>query len=385
LRWLSDIGILKPLEPGRFRPGDLFRAKMIKALLDAGFTDEQIEWGASEGTLTLDHVDRYLLVGPAPRSRRTFAEFSAEVASRPSVLPSLYKVLGLPEPDPSSPVDVFEEALLEQFLRGWQLAGDEETLTRAARLIGQGTRLSFQGSIDLFQEQVAGPAQERLLRGEPFPAEVSRASTLLIRLLPRMMAWLVQRYMEQVLVAGIVEGFEAVLAARGLAPAPQPAVPPAIVFADLSGYTRLTDEQGDEVAVRAAASLQERAEAVAGERTGRLVKLLGDGAMLYFPDPVEAVEGALDLVASMTTDLGIPAHAGIHVGTVIERDRDLFGRTVNLAFRIAGTAGPGEVVVSDAVVRAVPDGRLHFEPTDEARLKGVAEPIPLYRASGSSP
>ena len=78
-------------------------------------------------------------------------------------------------------------------------------------------------------------------------------------------------------------------------------------------------------------------------------------------------------------DLGVPARAGVHVGPVIERDRDLFGRTVNLASRIAEAAGPGEVIVSETVTRAVPNRALRFEPMPKARLKGVAEPVPLFR------
>jgi adenylate cyclase len=383
LNWLADIGLLKPGEPGRFRPGDGFRAKMIAALLDAGFTEEQIEWAVAEGNLNLDHVDHYLLVEPTPRSKRTFAEFSDDVATGTSPLPAVYKVLGLPEPDPEAPINVLEEALLEQFVLAWRLAGDDETLIRAARLIGEGTRLAVVGSMDLFREQVAEPARKRFLRGEVerFPPEVSRASTLLARLVPRLMTWLTQRYLEQLIFAGIVEGFEEVLASRGMAPEPKPSAPPAVVFADVSGFTRLTEQQGDEVAVRIAASLQRQAETVATNNGGRLVKLLGDGAMLFLPDPRRGVEAAMELVRTLAADLGVPAHAGVHAGPVVQRDLDLFGRTVNLASRIAGIAGSGEVIASEAVVRATPGDGLRFERIDEAALKGLADPVPLYRVS----
>ena len=210
---------------------------------------------------------------------------------------------------------------------------------------------------------------------------MSRASTLLVRLLPRLMAWLTQRYVEQAIFAGIVDGFEGMLASRGLAPAPQPAAPPAVVFADVSGYTRLTDERGDELAVRLAESLQRRAEDIAADKGGRLVKLLGDGAMLYFAEPRRAVEAALELVHSFADDVDLSVHAGIHAGPVIERDRDLFGRTVNLAARISGAAGPGEVIVSEAVVRAAEDGGFQFEPVSQAVLKGFAEPVQLFRVT----
>jgi adenylate cyclase len=382
LNWLTSIGILKPREPGRFRPGDGFRAKMIAALLDAGFTREQVEWGASEGSLNLDHVDQYVLLEPVPLSDRTFAEFSATLGPRGSLLvPAVYKVLGLPEPDPSSPISRNEEMLLEQFLQTWSLAGDDEALTRAARLIGEGTRLAALGWPELFYEQIGRPAQERFLRGEVrrYPPEVARAAALMMAVMPQLMAWLTRRYLEQVIVGGIVDGFEAVLAARGLVSEPEPEAPPAVVFADLSGYTRLTEEHGDEAALRVASSLQRRAEDVASRNGGRLVKLLGDGAMLFFSDPGRGVAAALELVRALADDPGLEAHAGVHAGPVIERDRDLFGRTVNLASRIAGTAGPGEVMVSEAVVRVVGNDGLRFEPVEEAALKGFDEPVALFR------
>jgi len=382
LQWLTSIGILKPPEPGRFSPGDAFRAKLIAALLAAGFRREQIEWGAADGTLDLGHLDHYLVVEPAPRSERTFAEFLASAGPRAGLLPGILKVLGLPEPDPSSRIGSDEEELLERFLEAWSLAGDDETLNRAARLMGDGTRLAAVGWTKLFEEQIARPAREPFFRGEVdrFPPEVVQVVTVMIRLMPRFMAWLTHRYVEQLIVAGIVEGFESVLAARGRAPFPEPAAPPAVVFADVSGYTRLTEAEGDEAAVRVAELLQKRAEAIAADRGGRLVKLLGDGAMLIFADARTGAEAALELVRTLNSELGIPAHAGVHAGPVIERDRDLFGRTVNLASRIAGAAGPGEVIVSEAVVRAVGADGLRFEGVGDAVLKGVPEPVSLFRA-----
>jgi adenylate cyclase len=135
--------------------------------------------------------------------------------------------------------------------------------------------------------------------------------------------------------------------------------------------------------VRLAASLQSRAEAAAQRHDGRLIKLLGDGAMLHFPAPESGLEAGLELVRVLGEDLGVAAHAGVNVGPVVERDRDLFGRTVNMASRIAGTAAPGEVRVSAAVVEAATDAkdRFDFEPLGDVSLKGFAEPVPVFRVT----
>jgi class 3 adenylate cyclase len=382
IEWMVRIGILKPREPGPFRFGDVFRVKLVAALLEGGFTSEQIEWAVSEGHLNLDRVDEYQLVEPAPRSRRTFAEFMAMAGPRASLLPAVYAALGLPEPDPSSPLPADEEERLLRFLQGWSPAQSDETLVRAARLIAEGTRMVTLGWGDLIDEQVVGPARERLYRGEieRFPDQVRDTFSTLLHLQPRMMEWLIQRYNEQRSVASIVEGFEEFFASRGLAAPPPPTAPPAVVFVDLSGYTRLTEERGDEVAVGFASTLQREAEAVAVANDGRLVKLLGDGAMLRLPDAERGLRAAMALVRALSVDGGLPAHAGVHAGPVIERDLDLFGRTVNLASRLAGAAGPGEVLVSQAVKDAVDSPTVRFERADGTVLKGITEPAPLFRA-----
>ncbi len=107
------------------------------------------------------------------------------------------------------------------------------------------------------------------------------------------------------------------------------------------------------------------------------MKLLGDGAMLWFPNPDRGVLASLSLVQAMSGGT-LPPRAGVHVGPVIERDLDLFGRTVNLAFRIPEVAGAGEVLVSEAVAEAVTLPQVRFERTDAIVLKGTPEPVVLY-------
>ena len=382
IRWMVDIGIIQRREPQQFNAGDGFRAKMIDALLEAGVSPHQIEAAVRIGSLDLSHVDRYILEAPGPRSGRTFAEFMSDAGPRGSLLPSVYKVLGIPQPDRDAHLPLAEEKLLDEFLEVWRLAPDDQTLTRAARMVAEGTRLPANGWPDLFDEQVAGAARERLLRHEieTFPMEVSVSVGRLFHLIPRLVAWLTGRYVQQLVVAGIVENLEEFLSTRGLAPTPQPGLPPAVAFVDLSGYTRMTEELGDETAARTSDLLRERAEAVAEAEGGRLVKLLGDGAMLWFRDPTRAVAAVVRLVRELTEDLGVPAHAGIATGPVIQRDLDLFGRTVNMASRIAGQAGPGEIVVSSEVADlAGPQDGPRFEQIEATMLKGFDEPVRLFR------
>jgi class 3 adenylate cyclase len=383
VQWLTKTGLIAPDDHGRFTLGAVLAVKMVSALIESGVPADSIERAAAEGLLTFQRTDEYLPDGPGRRSDRTFAEFQRTAGPRAELLPAVYEVLGLPKPDPFAPIHVDEESMFERFLDAWAMTPDDDALIRAARLMAQGTRAAMLGWMDLQDEQLAQPARERLLRGElaEFPDDVRVAFMKVTHLAPEMFVWLGARYLEHRSVTGIVEGFERFLASRGLAPVPEPQAPPAIVFVDLSGFTRLTRERGDESAVVAAATLQHHADTTARRHGGRLVKLLGDGAMLRLMDANAGVDAALDLVEEMSDEGALSPHAGVHAGSVIERDLDVFGQTVNLASRIADAAGPGEVLASEAVVHATDDAMFAFERTDDAEVKGLPGPIPLFRVT----
>jgi adenylate cyclase len=239
-----------------------------------------------------------------------------------------------------------EERVLTEFVEAWSAAGDEETYARAARLIGQAVRLLNEGWSQLFMEKLT-LAPEQIESMDEAVERTLEPARRVAKLAPRMFLWLQQRLLEHALSAGAIERFEEGLARVGLAPPPPPTLP-AIAFVDLSGYTRMTEERGDQHAVRYASALHDHADRCARRHRGRLVKLLGDGVMLYFPRAPAGVTAALDLVDSLSAT-GLPAHAGLHAGPVIERDRDLFGRTVNLAARAVKIAEPNGVVVYDEV------------------------------------
>jgi adenylate cyclase len=383
LAWLRTIGLLRPDDSSRFTAADVFRVRMVSALVEAGFADREIERAAAEGGLNFDHIDAFLLADRGPRSDRSFAEFAASLGAAGALLPRIMEVLGMTPPPAAEPLHVGEERLLGDFLAGWSVDPDGETPLRAARLIGDGSRLIALGWSDLLEDRVGAPARDRLMRGEAdrFSPEVARTIAGLVALAPRMMTWIFQAAIERRATEGIVDGFERFLASRGRAPQPDPPPPPAVVFVDLSEFTRRTESEGDEAAVRSAAVLQREADVAAAANGGRVVKLLGDGAMLRLPDASSGIEAALALVRSLTVALGQAAHAGIHVGPVIERDRDLFGRTVNLAARISGAAGPGEVLVSEATRSAAENVPVRFERRGTEHLKGIPEPVELFLVS----
>jgi adenylate cyclase len=103
--------------------------------------------------------------------------------------------------------------------------------------------------------------------------------------------------------------------------------------------------------------------------------------LLRLPDSETAVRAVRAIVDATGGSNLPPAHAGIAAGPVIVRDGDVFGRTVNLASRISAEAGPGEVLVEEGVVVALPRGTATFEPIGRVELKGFPMPVALWRAN----
>lgn len=161
----------------------------------------------------------------------------------------------------------------------------------------------------------------------------------------------------------------------------------AVMFTDLVGFTEFTAVRGDEEAVEVLAR-QEHLVAGTLPRGARLVKELGDGLLLWFPDATSALRTALDLLPRFDADAdasGLPlwVRIGLHWGRQTVRRDDFVGHDVNVAARIVDVAGPGEVLLSEAT-RAELDGSLDdvtFEELGPVVMKGLLEPVALFRAS----
>jgi adenylate cyclase len=215
--------------------------------------------------------------------------------------------------------------------------------------------------------------------------ELSTAMSKEMRPLFReLLLWVYERHQETYILDNIIEHMEDVL--RGQTPAPggrSRARDQAIAFLDLTGYTRLTEERGDEAAAELAANLADLVQDASRPHGGRPVKLLGDGVMFQFRGAPSAVRCALELVERAPDEGLPPARVGVSSGPVVFRDGDYFGRTVNIAARVADRAGPHQVFVTDQVVRDCGD-TARFVEMGSFELKGLAEPLTLRRALPSA-
>jgi class 3 adenylate cyclase len=147
----------------------------------------------------------------------------------------------------------------------------------------------------------------------------------------------------------------------------------------------MTEESGDLEAARTAARFYELTQVIAGRHGGRLVKILGDGVMLHFPDATAAVRSTLEVRSSVADGALPPVHAGVNAGPVLRRDGDYFGSVVNVSSRLADHAAPGEILVTREVVDAWLGGAdVAFDDIGPASLKNVPHPVEVFRATTRS-
>jgi class 3 adenylate cyclase len=378
VRDLVAAGLLQPDADGLHRIGDLHRVRIGEAFLEAGIPIEALAAANRAGAISFAYYD-LLHEEPGAPSPRTYAELRSALGERADLFSSLHAAFGLAEPDPESHPSVADEGLFATLLEIAEATGEPDLVLRVVRLYGEAIARASEAVMTVYDEAV-----DRIV--EPASGLPSQETfdtylvpwTRFARLAPQLSAWLAARHLSDAIDAYSVESTEHFLAVGGFV-TPRPETPPAIAFVDLSGFTRLAEERGDEPVARVAVDFARLAGDHARRTGGRVVKLLGDGVLLRFP----AAEPALDATLTLLDALGPaglpPGHAGIHAGPIIVRDGDVFGRTVNLASRISDIAEPGQLLAAASTTAALPPGRYALEPMGAAQLKGIGEPVDLVR------
>jgi adenylate cyclase len=372
---LVELGILRP-GPGEapFGLGDVRRVRLVDACGRAGLSLEGIGRAITEGRLSLAFLDLVSLAG-RPLTGTTYAELCDEQALPMELVQRVHEASGLGRPQPDDPIHPLDRDLLGTAQLGRMLGLDDGVLIRVARVYGENLRRIAQAEPEFYHDHVEGPLLASGMDERQMREAASQMSDQLAGVVQRMLVAIYTRHQERYTIDHLVEHIEAVVTEE------RPQRPPAMCFLDLAGFTRLTEEQGDRAAAALASSLADLVERVSLPHGGQPVKWLGDGVMFHFRHPGQGVVAALEMV-ERTPQAGLPpAHVGLHAGPVVFQDGDYFGRTVNLAARIAGHAGPGQVLVSDQVVAECPAGPVGFEPIGPVALKGVADPVPLHRAA----
>jgi adenylate cyclase len=374
---LVELGILTPAGDV-FSPGDALRARWVQSLEQAGVPLEGLAEAIRDGALSFSFMDVSAFDQFAGLSGTTFQQLSARTDIPLELLMVVREAFGFAEPRPEdtvredelSVVPVIELQLSEGF--------SPVVIERWLRVCGDSLRRVAETETAAWRSELVMPLLESgVAESEMLEAQADLGSQM-APLREQALLAIYHGQQEHIWSKGFVEHVEGALEGVGLYSRLDR--PPAMCFLDITGYTRLTEERGDEAAADLAARLAHLVRRSAQEHGGTPVKWLGDGVMFYFPEPGDAVLAAVEMVEVVGSHGLPPAHVGIHAGPVVFQEGDYFGRTVNMAARIAEYARPGEVLVSQEVVDAADSGPMRFTEIGPVELKGVPGTLRLYSA-----
>lgn len=157
------------------------------------------------------------------------------------------------------------------------------------------------------------------------------------------------------------------------------------VFADLAGFTALTEAHGDDSATMIAGDFTGAVRKLLADFDAEEVKTIGDEVMIRAADPNTAVRMGVRIVHDLAFHGSPPVRVGMHSGPAIRRDGDWFGATVNLASHVADAARPGEVLLTDETRKRLRRGNgVRLEQGGERYFKHVPELISVYRVAGAN-
>jgi adenylate cyclase len=373
---LVDLRILTPDAQDRFSGGDVRRVLMATSLEGAGIPLDAVADAVRRGALSLDFLDAAAYERFAALSGETFREVSERTGIPLALLTVIREAIGMAEPSPEDRLREDETAIVPwvelQLAAGFRPVAIERLL----RVLGDGTRRITEQEAAWWRSEVIEPAMKA---GESTDAIAN--PEFADRIAPMSEHALLAMYHAQqarAWTANIIGGFEQLLATAGIHSRLERQ--PAICFLDISGYTRLTQELGDDAAAELASKVALLVQRSSVQHGGKPIKWLGDGVMFHFEDPGPGVRAALEMVDALATAGLPPAHVGLDAGPVLFQQGDYFGQTVNLSARIADYARAGEVLVSRAVVDASNEQGIRFGDIGPVDLKGVSGAVHLLRA-----
>jgi adenylate cyclase len=343
------------------------RLTLLRELAADGVPLADLRRTTASGTLMFVPADR-LIVSDARYTAAQIAELSG---IEPEMLNALSRAMGLPIVETDEPVYTDLELEAAQRLQVGRSLGipDEETLA-LLRVLGRSLSQAAESLRAIPLKMVIEPGLSEAELAKRYAAAVEQ----MYPLVDPMITSILTLHLRHATQAEVVNALER---SGGELPGAREV---AVSFADLVGFTRLGEEVPPDELGRLAARLEELARDVT-EPPVRLVKTIGDAAMLASPEPEALLGATLGLIeAAEGEGEDFPQlRAGAAYGQALPRAGDWFGRPVNLASRITSVARPGSLLADDALHEtALEDYRWSY--AGQRRLKGLREPVRLFRA-----
>ena len=368
-RWVGAKVL--PVKKGRWTRAIAAQARVVARMRERGHSLNDLRQASRDGRLAFGYVEDLI-----PRSERTYSRREAARLSglEEELIDRIMGLLGTPT--------AVEGTLTEQDVEAMKRIGGIldagfplVALLQLVRVYAQSIRKIAEAEVRLFHLFVHEPLIAEGVEPLQMAEQMEGLARDLFPSVAPLMEYIHNRYLRFYNEQDVVGHMESELdGSRQLG-----RVTMAFCFVDLTGFTRYTEEEGDEEALDLVERFVDTVEATLPTEA-LVVKTIGDEVMIVSPDPVTLTEWAVGFLA-LFSERPLP-RVGIHLGRAVYRDGDYFGTDVNLSHRVVARALGGEVMITRAVADAIGNSKfLDLKPIGKVSLKGFPEPIDLYTAS----
>jgi adenylate cyclase len=375
-RWLEK-GVIpdgKRINADGWTPAAAAHARVVARLRERGHSLDQIKEATDEGRLAYGLLEDLF----PPGDRRWSLENAAEETGlEPELIERVWLSMGFARHELGALTDDDMQALrwvASVLEAGFPLVA----FLQLTRVYGQSLSQIADAETRLFHIYVHEPLMREGVPSLEMAEEMADLGRDLLPLASPIMDYIHQRYLAFFSEQDVIGHMEADVDSDST----YGRIRVAIAFADLAGYTRYVEEEGEEEAL----SYVERFIDAVGDTLpegARVVKTIGDEVMVVTQDVGALVDWAVGFSQLYAEERPAP-RIGINSGLVLYRDGDYFGREVNLASRVVARARGGEVLVTGQVLDDVRDqAHLHIDNIGQVKLKGFSEPRSLCRVSSA--
>jgi adenylate cyclase len=367
-RWV-DSGLVPAAADGAMTAASIAHARVVARLRERGHSLKEIREATESGKLASSYIEGLLPDMPATW---TMPQAARETGLEPALIERIFLSMGFGAHGLEHLTD--DDVQLLRYSAAVLAAGlPLVAFLQLVRVYGQAMSQIADAEVRLFHLYVHEPLMRDGVPGWEMAEEMEGLAREIMPLASPIMDHAHNRFLQHFIEQDVIGHMEADL---GDGPLDLGRMRVAIAFADLAGYTRLTEEVGDEEAVSAVERFVEQVERSLPD-DARIIKTIGDEVMVVGSDPAALLDWAVAFQADHR-ERPLP-RIGMHYGETLYRDGDYYGREVNQASRVAARAAGGEVLVTRPVVDHA-GGDLAFQRIGEVRLKGFSVATEVFLA-----
>jgi adenylate cyclase len=351
-------------------PAAVAHARIVSRLRERGFSLQDVRRAGEEGRLAYGYLEG--LFSPDGEPTIPFEEAAEQVGLEPALLERIWSSVGFAprRPEHLTADDIRALRYISAVLAaGFPLVA----FIQLIRVYGQALSRIADAETRLFHIYVHEPLMRQGVPGLQMAEEMENLAGDLLPFSSPLMDYLHQRFLREFVERDVIGHMETDLDES----IDLGRVRVAIAFADLAGWTRFTEEVGEEEALDVVEAFIDAVTETLPEGA-RVIKTIGDEVMVIGQDAAELTYWAVGF-QRLWQERPL-ARIGVHQGVTLYRDGDYYGRDVNLAARVVARARGGEVLVSGDVMDSMAsEPTLKFDNIGQVKLKGFDDPVQLCR------